>query len=239
MAAESEEAFSTVEDFYARLFAFAERLMGMRFPAWLPFQVRVWASLLVTTGFDPVPVRRLATDPRMRAVWTEIGKHHRGAGGHHFHQSRPRATKEDQQTAMARLFSDALLFHDELPFATSRSELKQLQTRNRQRASEARRMKAELISRGASAASVDRLPLFPDAAFFDQMAQTADVEPRVQVVRRRTNPQLRGFLVALLSQTRFLFGSPLYGIVATMASVLTERNIRRSLVRQCDFNQAK
>ena len=45
------------------------------FPDWIPARIRGTATEIVRSGLAPLPVvRRLATDPRMHALWQELGK---------------------------------------------------------------------------------------------------------------------------------------------------------------------
>jgi hypothetical protein len=62
-----------------------------------------------------------------------------------------------------------------------------------------------------------------------------DIErwPELVVSRHRTAPKLQAFILVLLSETRYLFTRSLYGVVATIASVLFQHEVSRSLVRRC------
>ena len=214
----------------------------VQFHDWLPEAVRAEATKVVrghlAAGNDPAAVMRLATDSRMQTVWEYLGKRRQNGGGN------PDGIPDDRRSeTMVALFRRALICYQNSPAALSETELDDLRQRWRERAAFLREIAAELPSLGIQGAAA-ALPKYATALlgvtaaaeFYEQTAAGLEVGASMLVKRHRTPPHLRGFLVHFLWHTRRHFGTPLYGIAATIASVLFNQRVSKDMARSVDLS---
>jgi hypothetical protein len=209
---------------------------------------------------DPSPALRLALDKRMANVWGELLKYRRN-GNHAvahssqaqklpyddemyypvcFHRCKYPCYRDDThytnaQCALAILYLSAL--DGSVVSPSARDELKELAQHYREQATRLREIRDEVKE--------IRLGDFPEAGSIERLVQFYELwaercEQRVEhiaalvaneTIRCRTDPDLRALVVILLRTTSRLFTMPLYGVVATIASVLLDREVSPSLVR--------
>ena len=218
----------------------AEFTIASAFPGWLPDLIREDAAKVVrghiSAGNDPTPVIRLATDDRMQAVWGELSKAQRDKAGRSYYR-----VDGNIQAAMLALFRGALTCYRNAPTALTQSDLDESKQRWLARAELLREIEGELTDlgiHGAASALPKYATVLPGLAaaaeFYQRYAETIEVAPDMLVERRRLDPRIRGFLAYLLSVTRSIFHQSLFGIVATIASVLFETEISKTTATKID-----
>lgn len=224
------------------------------FPDWVPARVGGAAIEIARVDLAPLPIiRRLATDPRMRAVWQELGKRRR---------EEYKAT--EQRVYAAELSPQSLswesLAHD---FASRATKMRALG--NDPRAGE-----LETIARVAMVLEPHAVRCEPPtdmkhemaevSLFVDAVARAADgsetitraelnrlialerqngcltvagayeqlardpVDSRFIVERRRTEARIEAFVESMALSCQRYFGQDLPGIIATLTNVAFERN---------------
>lgn len=237
-----------------------EHRLHRSLPGWVPFLVgRVFARLVLAAALrdcDIEPVVPLGKDPRMKSVWSELERRFRHSR-RYVHPARVRCTghdEPDQQSAMAVLFAAALEFYYRPVRAATKRDLthwqKALDVMRRAVPLKPHRIiwengqflnldieEGEL--RGAALnALVDRCERM--------LAERYGVQSGL-LIRRHTGvhwknpathlaepPELRPFIIRTVDLTRELFDKPLYGCVATIASVLFQPlSVTVSRVRSC------
>jgi hypothetical protein len=210
-------------------------------PDWLPQLIAIEAE----TFGNPTPadVQRLATDPRVRIVWQELLKRDRRTGVPKY----PAAHSEEEPNCLQFLFRTAIVIYRG-EYAT-RGRLAEDIRRLREYAIQLREI-VEGHKRFAEYADYSTAGVFfgldSTGAFFNLSSQMdvlgrlaaayeqfADILARLPeaVIRERTDPQLHGFIARFSRATKTFFDTPLYGVVATVASVLFERPVKPILVR--------
>jgi hypothetical protein len=206
-------------------------------PAWLPQEAWLWAIGVtlqrIAQDEDPAPIVGLATDPRMRAVWSELGKRRRNGPGFVYPIPSILGDNEERraQVTTLLLLIAALSLYNDTSRAISRGELDGMRQHWRRRALLLREIQAELAGFCTDISDPMLAGLVAAAEFCNQKAEAAASNSQLVVDRHRTDPRLRAFLVELIGITRRLFDRPLYGVVATIASVLFDCEVSPSLVR--------
>jgi hypothetical protein len=231
----------------------AEFTIASAFPGWLPDLIREEAAKVVRrhleAGSDPAAVIRLAVDRRMKPVWSELRKNNRGGDDRNYYG----IPAERRDLAMLALFRDALICYQSAPAAISRRELQDERKFCREHAAALVKEIEELKRRGieaAGSAACKYAPVLPGLAtaaeFYRVRSETLE---GFQVERHRTDPRLEGFLTSLLWCTRSSFQLPpaaaerinrrnaaLFGIIATIASVLFEVDVSKDTVRNAEVS---
>jgi hypothetical protein len=217
-------------------------------PEWVPKPVADRARELAQRGPPSPGLLRLATDERMKRVWRELCRRHRD-GGDYLHPVRilPKelAQVEDRQGAgMAILFSNALaVAFDERWATTSTSKEAEAAREGYKEGAAWLRVPARALNERVTSLSshpdndtfrlwaIDAARKLEDAAtVLDELAQT-EAEAELPD-RNRASPRERQVGVKLVEFCRTVFGTPLFGLVAIIVSVLFESKITPSTVRE-------
>jgi hypothetical protein len=190
--------------------------------------------------FDP-----LVHDPRMRNVWGPLSR--RRADGTYMHPALPSVPGADaderQANAMADLLNTAT--HAVLLPGTiiTRREAEQKRSRFLAKAEELR-VDAEMWLRDAPATAPngiwrDHVPdecwrrlMDASRAYKEIAAETYVADVRYAGDRDRADGDVRWFALIIANRCRALFGSPLYGITATIASIALGQKIEQHTVRK-------
>jgi hypothetical protein len=204
-------------------------------------------------------VRRLASDPRMREVWDELNKHQRQnyvATDKRYHASRlPKALESwrtmaaaqrqrateyaeldggDIAAVLRRMGAWADVLHRQAPpTKLSGEEGHELALVSLFVAAVATYLDAP---RTVSQKEVDSVIAALEAAGKESIAAgfrrhaAYPRNTRFIVARHRTEPRVEAFVETVRSHTQGLFGTPLYGVIATIANVAFER---------CDLTRQK
>jgi len=219
----------------------------LRIPRWVPKQVAAKARELSRTGkarFDgPLLVAseadfqrllRLTTDPRMKWVWRELGKRRGDDYLYPAWQSK-QPVADRQGIGMTILFLHALklikimreVWSDRVSSA-SRKDAAYVRKKSVTMARTLRALAEVFVEPPSSPDELDRenaRKLEAAAEVFDQLA----VKPHV---RDRGNTLIRYITGDLVKTCRVIFGSSMYGVVATITSVLLgDSNIPASTIR--------
>jgi len=191
----------------------------------------------------PSMLRALATDQRMKWVWTELRKHH---GDGYLHPARPpkEPVTDPQGFGMAFLFSYTFTIVQDTPYRLSFESRKEAEA-----ARDTYSMMAWRL-RTLGRAFVETLP--PDhrnyetfrrlnsedvrkledaAGVLEQLAQEEHEYALELPERDRGNALARYVSGELVQACSTIFGTPLYGVVAAIASVALGFNISVSTIR--------
>jgi hypothetical protein len=230
-------------------------------PSWLPAAIAaqargLYAGLVVLppemAGQFAAAVKRLATDPGMRRVWSELDKRQGGrAQSEDFvHPAQSAAVPEDRNTESANLVLQALPEHERLQqqaMVDVFSNAAQLLSWNRAGPGPGTRTKASIdaevrdlkavatrlrditaqlrrLGRARSALEVERV-----AADCDLQADLARAASRNDplIVQRHSgrlgDPWVQGFIIDTAAHFNALFGKRMLGLVAIMANTAFER----------------
>jgi hypothetical protein len=212
-----------------------DRAVVLAFPDWVPRRVAQEAEALhkEAAGLwsrDEIEVlNRLATDPRMKVAWDELRKRRRQAHrptGKFFYSVPSPGPVSSERAADLHAAALAILFK----FVVLRARLNigslpQLEAARRPYSEQAAllRQDAETLAAEGDRAAAKRLVKAAevyerrgDKFFLFGHGQTAEV----------------GFAVSIAKLMSDLFRSPMYGTVATLASVAFDRQIQRDAVRE-------
>jgi hypothetical protein len=178
-------------------------------------------------GNDPAPLLRIANDRRVSNAW----EHLRKAGN--------RYTARDPELVFLAFVRNALTLHLHAPPSISTTELQSKKQHYRKQVDSLRQTIDELNRLGIEAAGA-ALPkyatalagLSAGAEYCACHADSLEVAPYMLVGRHRTDPKLRGFIRYMLGASSHLYGQPLYGTVATFASVLFDCPVSDDTVRR-------
>ena len=183
-------------------------------------------------------IRRLLTDERMQIVWTTLSRRRRDGSGRYFNSSHP-ALPSDwgpvndmmQQRKMTSLFMAAVgrFYYDQRPVITRR-ELDKLR---RPYLDLAKRLEKDIISlRKLGVGRPTEISAIIGAAAECKWTAHAIGSGWIIIDRNVSDLQLRGSLQILVEEMKELFGSPLYGIAATIASIAFDRRVTVAMVRE-------
>jgi hypothetical protein len=189
----------------------------------------------------PTVIRRLLTDSRMESVWDLLTTRNRKTGDYArpvriaVPDTRifgapvyPNPTAVSQECAMALLFEMAVRFYCAGRIVTA-PELREWRRRCRALAGRLRREIDELRTLGIG---IER----EIAAMYRLAAEceaSADAPVAATVLNRASGDvRLRAYLKQLARETQRLFGETLYGTVATIASVASEKEVTADMVRE-------
>jgi hypothetical protein len=192
------------------------------FPDWVPDSVAEAAHSFLTHlqhGSHKALIWRLAADPRMEHVWGELRRRNLPTGGY-LHPV-PRWLPEEWEPlreefhnrAMATLFNTAARRYFWNPIIT------------RAKLDERRRPYLE-------AAAANRKAGREDFAVECERRAARLGEGLVVVTRATGDLRLRGYLTNLAADVKKLYGTMLYGTVATIAGVVFERRVTIMMVRK-------
>jgi hypothetical protein len=215
-------------------------------PAWVPKEVAEKARELARAEppvAAPAMLRALATNRRMKWVWTELRKRH---GDGYLHPVRPpkEPVADPQGFGMAVLFSHTLTIVQDAPYRLSFESRKEAEA-----ARDTYSMMAWRL-RTLARAFVETLP--PDhrnyetfrrlnsehvrkledaAGVLEQLAQDEHEHALELPERDRGNALARYVSGELVQACSIIFGTPLYGVVAAIASVALGFDISVSTIR--------
>ena len=196
-------------------------------PPWVPPDVAFWAQLLLASVKEDYPhtapiIRSLASDPRMEAVWRELGK--RNSPG-----------------TLGRFFGSVVSLLWTAPPVVSRRQLDAFREPLRAPAHSMRVMTAELRAYGVNEERAISCANYL-AAKWQELADKyplSDSHPWLSgiIVDRPGDAQTRGFLIGLVRLSKASFGKANYRSMAAIASIaldleITERRIRYAANRQ-------
>jgi hypothetical protein len=216
---------------------FAEGVLGPSdFPDWVPASV-VETAMIIGPAANPEAqkvIRRLATDPRMKEVWRLLQKRRRSDRAYEYPARRPDfAPLRDyaQNRAMASLFMAAAGLPFSVRPAITRAQLEEIRWPLLELAARWREDLDRLRSVGGFGQNVER-PIIDAITELQHRAELIAQPYRQAVVERDTgDARQRSYLVALTAETEKLFGSPLYGTVATIATVALAQKVSAKVVR--------
>jgi len=200
-------------------------------PDYWPPEIRAhWAEVVREhwgAGNDPAPLLRVANDHRVFNAWKHLRK-----GGN-------RQTARDPKAVFLAFVRNALNGHLHAPPSISTTELQSRKQHYREQVDSLRQAIDELDRLGIEGVSpalpryATVLPGLSSAAeYYARHADSLEVAPDMLVERHRTDPKLRGFIRYMLGVSNHLYGQPLYGTVATFASVLFECPVSDDIVRR-------
>jgi hypothetical protein len=216
----------------------------LRIPAWVPKPVADKARELSRQSIaPPALLDALATNTRMRWVWAELSKRH-GDGYLHPVRALKQPVADPQDFGMALLFAHTLAIMQDVPYRLSFESRKEAEA-----ARDTHSMMAGRL-RTLAQAFVETLPpahrnyeafrrlnsedvrkLEDAAGVLEQLAQD-EYEHALELPERvRSNALARHVSGELVKTCRTIFGTSLYGVVATIASVALESDISKSTVR--------
>jgi hypothetical protein len=195
-------------------------------PLWVPDAVGIAARALYADaikrgdGQYVEVLKRLVTDPRMRKVWAELLKRTRNSKSTFLHLAKQTWDFDDeadrQNTALSSLLYLAVNLVMSDPTVMTRAQVEaerhrclddQMAAHHRGDVSAARNHEAKATSWAAAAAT------------------------RLVVERDSGDAQGRCFAILFADQCRHLFGSPLYGMTAVVASVAIGRRFTQRRIR--------
>jgi hypothetical protein len=215
-------------------------LARLHIPSWVPRPVaHVARERAVDT--DLAILIPLVSDPRMRAVWYELGRKKKD-GITLLHPAHPEMEhpEEQQGVEMASLF-DIIVHCAVNPGATStwrevevkESHYRDMARRLRSDAKSAKFQWSEHHNAGSPKPDEQRQRLMDAAETYRQLAEGLDRWPASLVVERdRGDPADRWLAIRLTQACQLIFKTPLYGSVATIMSVVLGRKIGARAVRQ-------
>ena len=189
-------------------------------------------------------VRRLATDPRRERVWRELQRRRRGQDGAYVNAApewlwaAAPVPEARQVSLMHWLFITAVNNFFGSPPAITKTEIEKRRRRVLKLSESFRDNLDQLRTLGgfrnveaaltAAIAELDHQAESVGRGYRpDRIAYSAAV-----IDRHRGDPKLRTFLEALADEISGMLGSPLYGTVAIIASVLFGRTVSRAKVRE-------
>jgi hypothetical protein len=225
-------------------------------PEWLPRPVAIEAVGIARDSPDHAQSAwRLATDPRMRTVWAQLAKMNRRADDRYSgtagellgkapcsgnaHSAECYGT--ESSCPMRVLFYQAVVGYKQLPWHGGMR--KQHLRHYRERAETLHHIYTELNTLHLIAIRLPapfwqlykedfpRESLLSIADYYDSLANYVESCPEMDVHRHRIDTFLHSFIINFMSNVRQLYGTPCYGIVSTIASVLSQGEVTRSLVR--------
>jgi hypothetical protein len=215
------------------------------FPPWLPPLVREQARALHSelfkagTAEDIAVVNRLTSDPKMEGVWKYLQRHkrmnYRRTGYEHAvydpqahsgvnRSSFPTRAIWLQQLAMREFYIDAIRW--------GRMCAAPVTPAPRSYLSRVLRAEASLVEQGMSLLD---LSAETKRKVAKELRRAADVyEDAAQESRAKTSKEVPRYLMAMVAQRlRDLFGTPMYGQAATVASLILGRDVTATMVREC------
>jgi hypothetical protein len=168
----------------------------------------------------------LACDPRMKQVWRELSRQSNGAF------LNP-ARVASQDAAMLEVFKVALACQQERGSTMTRGELEQRRDRYLAKAAELRDDAFTML--GGNDGMKRLLKLCDVARVYEDRANEINAASIKTSLKRKHDGQGRWVAVAISDTFCRLFGSPMYGLTATITSVILGRDIDSSTVRYwCD-----
>jgi hypothetical protein len=182
--------------------------------------------------------RPLVSDPRMRGVWHELFRRRNGG---FLHPARGAST---QEAAMIELFDLALACRKQHWIATTRGEVERQRRCYLAKAEELlgdaiTMMTQPLPCRGMDFLTLEQFKqrgelgqrLMHAAAAYEEYARALDAT-KCFILEREHDSRARQLALVISDQFRTLFGSPMYGLTATITSVVLGRQINSRQTEQ-------
>ena len=218
-------------------------------PSWVPEPIAQYANIYGADGgrVSQAALRSLACDPRMKGVWRQLSRHARN--GAFFHPARrplSASTAEDRQNAaMLKLFSVACGCQElDGEMTMTRGQAEQKRNCFLAKAEELKtdalmmrrqpRLSDELVDVGAAYAGYAS----NEARYQTLLAAAQACEDYASEIslatalERRHDGRARWVALTIADTFRILFGKPMYGLTATIASVILDREIEPRTVQQ-------
>jgi hypothetical protein len=192
---------------------------------------------------SPALLRVLLTNKRMRWVWVELSK--RQGDGYLHPARRLKGSGDDPQGfGMAILFAATVTLMQDAAYRVSYENRQEAQTARDAYALMAKNLRTlastftellpsdhGLYQRFQQTTGEDVRKLNDAAALLEQLAQEGQEAMLELPERDRGNALVRNITGELVSLCRRVFGTPLYGSVAIIASVALESDISESTIR--------
>ncbi len=218
----------------------------LRIPSWVPKPVAVKARELSQRSPPMVPpalLRALLTHERMRWVWVELSKR-QGDGYLHPARRLKRSGDDPQGYAMAGLFSAVITFMQDAAYRAPYESRQEPEMARDAYAGMARKLRMltrafaetlpsdhRLYQRFQRDNGEDMRKLDDAAGVLERLAQEEQEAMLELAERDRGTALARNITGELVKTCRWIFGTPLYGCVATIASVALETPISESTIR--------
>ena len=182
--------------------------------------------------------RPLVSDPRMRGVWYELSRRRNGGFLH------PARGVSAQEAAMTELFDLALACRKRHWTAMTRGKVEQQRRRYLAKAEElfddaVTMMTQHLPCRGIDFLTLEQFEqrgelgqrLMQAAAAYEEYARALDAT-KCFILEREHDSLARQLALVISDQFRALFGAPMYGLTATITSVVLGRQINARQTEQ-------
>jgi hypothetical protein len=185
--------------------------------------------------------RPLVSDPRMRAVWRELSRQRNGAFLHPARAPSAADAGERQDAAIVEVFNTAIECQEKRAATTTRGKAEQQRRRYLAQAEQLKRdahtmMSQPLLFCGKNILRDNRRSEFRwklnAAADAYQEYARAITTAQPSMPEREHDGRARWVAQTIGSKFRDLFGSPMYGLTATITSVVLGRQIDSSRARQ-------
>jgi hypothetical protein len=200
----------------------------IRLPEWTPPGVAREIGIIAAvplTDEQAMVLIRLATDPRMERVWTELGRLRRRSSDY-LHPARPpthaplRSPYDTQQSAMAETLHFAYRSTTDGRRVTTAEEVAKMQNGLLAKAAMLRELAAERPADGTPADMLEAGGLLRAAARLEEEAATArgPGDP-LTVMRHTVDPRMRGAQIDIASFFEERFGNRLDATSGTLSAV--------------------
>jgi hypothetical protein len=186
--------------------------------------------------------RPLVCDHRMRGVWRELSRQRNGAFLHPAHTLSAANAKERQEMALVELFETALACQQTRHGATMTA--RQVEEQRRRYLAKARELQSDAVTMiaaprrflgggGGTRKQDERYRRLLDAAdVYKEYAAERYWADSLMSLERRHDGRARWVALTIGEKFRALFGSPMYGLTATITSVVLGRKVAPRTVRQ-------
>jgi hypothetical protein len=203
----------------------------MVLPDWVPPAVKDTATRFtahyLNSEIELAILRRLATDPRMKQVWTELTRRDRKTGQFFHPVTRSgsldnRTQEQTQSDEMGRLFHFAFCAARDRVTVTKPSDIEPLRDLCEQRARVLRETADDLeaINSSDPRVSADAATLRRVAAWQDQAIEAMrPLTDPTTVKYHRGDPVARGVQIMIAAYLKDVFGQRLDGVAAILAAV--------------------
>jgi len=172
--------------------------------------------------------RPLVSDPRMRSVWRELSRRRNGGFLH------PACAPLTQEAALIEVFDLVLECRKQSWIATTRGEIEEQRCHFLARAE-------KLEDDAMTMMAQPLLPFEQRGAFWQKLNHAAGAckeyahaleAAKCSILEREHDSPARQLALTISDKFRALFGSPMYGLTATIASVVLDREIDPRTVRR-------
>jgi hypothetical protein len=176
----------------------------------------------------------LICDRRMEGVWRELSRQRNGAFLHPARTLSAANTKERQEMALVELFETALLCQETRRGVTMTA--RQVEEQRGRYLAKAQELESDAIAIMAAPGArkqTERYLRLQDAAdVYKEYAAERYWANSLMSLERRHDGRARWVVLTISQKFRALFGSPMYGLTATITSVVLGRKVAPRTVRQ-------